>query len=349
MGICNSASIAHKLKKFEKISKLSQSYASDTPLWSTIIFEPERTLYLGWRFQVEAPPILDVTEQVMVNFEHFNSAMRFSEMDIRIHIGEHSVTIEERDDAENTRFELKRFYIDLTNFLISPPEDLEMNRAYENMLDDILWARVGSTRDRMDYMKYGVMLTKNSMIAMDTESAVAYIDKPTGVDIPVLLHLPWCNILEDLGEIVHIGQWESHGQNAYLRIHTEDDFILTIPVLKVYPNPSIETYVKSFSTHLTLWVDTVTIKQLSITTDNAYKFATVYTKDGGVFIESESNTKGKTTIRVADGDGLEDESVSVSLDFLKKIAGLTGRLDIDLDNLVGFVTNNSRTYGFALG
>lgn len=349
MGVCNSTLIAHKLKKFEKIAKLSQSYASDTPLWSTIIFEPERTLYLGWRFQVEAPPILEVEDQVMVNFEHFNSAMRFSEQDIKLHIGRKSITIEDKEDREGARFELKRAEIDIGNFLIQPPSGLVMDRAYEGMLEDILWARVGATKDRMDYMKYGVMLTKNSMIAMDTESAVAYIDKPTGVEIPVLLHLPWCNILEDLGEILYIGQWESHGQNAYLRIKTEDDFILTIPVLKVHPNPSIEMYVRSFESHLTMWVDAMTIKQLSITTDNAYKFATVFTKEGGVYIESESNTKGRTTVRVADGEGLDHESVSVSLDFLKKIANLTGRLDIDLDNLVGFVTSNNRTYGFALG
>lgn len=345
----NAALLAHKLKKFQKIAKLSQSYAADIPLWSTIIFEPERTLYLGWRFQVEAPPILEVKDTVMVNFDHLETAVRTLSETIEVLIDNEFVCVGEKNNTEGAEFQLNRQKIDFKNFLIDVPKDIVLNKAYEGMLEDIQWAMVGSTKDRMDYQKYGVMLTKNSMIAMDTESAVAYVDKPTGIDQSVLLHLPWCNILTELGEISQYAQWDAEGQTAYLYFVTEDDYRLTIPVLKIRPNPSIEQYVKSFTSHLTIYVDPLTIKQLLITTDDAYQHATVYTLDGFVYLESESNTKGKTTIKIGEGKGLDNEAVSVSLFFLKKIAHLTGRLDIDLDNLVGFVRKGSYVYGFALG
>lgn len=348
ISLRTSALVAQKLKKFAKVAKLAQAYAADIPLWSTIIFEPERTLYLGWRFQVEAPPVLPVDQTVMVNFDQFSTAMGLLQNEVDIVITDDNVTIHEQDD-DGATFELKRSYIDLTNFMITPPEDLELRKAHGNMLEDIKWAIIGSTRDRMDYTKYGVILDKNYMMAMDTTSAVAFIDKPTMVDIPVLLHLPWCNVLSDLGEIEKIGQWDEGNQNAYLQLATEGGFILTIPTLKVNPNPTVEAYVKSFEKHMTVYVDALTVKQLLVTTDDAYKFATIYTEDDWVYLETTSNAKGKTTICVHQGKDLGTDTVSVSLDSLKKVSKLTGRMYIDLDNMVGYVQKDKYTYGFGLG
>ncbi len=341
--------IANKLKKFTKISKLAQAFAADHPLWSSIIFMKDKTMYLGWRFQVECPPILEVDEPVLVNFDRFMRALTLSVSDkVDIEITDDLVTIHEEDD-DGATYELLREDIDYEKHMVEPPEEHTPKKVYKGMMKDIEWATIASTNDRMDYTKYGVILDKFSIMAMDSESAVAFIEKPTGVEIPILLHLPWCNILSHLGEITHMSQWDAGQQNAYLYVLTEDGFNLTIPTLKVYPNPSVESYIKSFVSHQTIYPDNYTVKQLGITTDDAYKFVTLYTEDDHIFLESLSKMKGKTTINLGQGKDMEGESVTISLNFLAKIAKLNGRMEIDLDNMVGFTKKAEYTYAFGLG
>ena len=340
--------LVSKLRKFGKISKLAQSFAADLPLWPSIIFEKERTLYLGWRFQVEAPPLLEVEEPLIVNFERFFKVLSMATDEIDIEVTEDFVIIHEEDD-DGATFELKRLNFNYDNYFVDIPEGLEYKTAYEGMIDDIKWTTIASTKDRMDYTKYGVMLHSEAMLAMDTTSAIAYIDKPINIDIPILLHLPWCQILSDLGEIKEMAQWDAGQQNAYLRIVTEDDFILTIPTLKAYPNPSVESYIKTFDSYITVYIDSTIVKQLEVTTDDAYKFATIYTEDDYVYIESSSKIKGRTRINVCQGTDLKGENVTISLEFLKKAAKLAGKIEIDMDNMVGFIKKDEYMYAFGLG
>lgn len=342
--------VAKQLSKFAKISKQAQSFAADHPLWSSIIFEKDCTRYVGWRFQVEChPPIIKVDEPVIVNFDRLLRSLSVAGTDyVNLEITKDRVIIHE-DDVEGATFELIRLDADYSNFIIEPPEGVEPHPVHKGFKEDVQWATIACTKDRMDYMKYGVILDKYAMIAMDSESAVAYIDKPTGIELPVLLHLPWCQIIAQLGEVVQISQWDEGEQNAYLYILTEDGFNLTIPTLKVYPNPSVESYIKSLEAHMHLFIDPLTVKQLDITTDDAYKFVTLTTEDGVAYMESTSKTKGSTSVSIGDGEGLDEDSVTISLPFLTKMAKLAGQISIDLDNMVGFYTKNEYTYAFGLG
>lgn len=339
--------VPNVLKKFIRISKLAQSYASDIPVWSSIIFDAEgdRLLYLGWRFQVEAeyPEVVGEKLSFIVNFERFMQAMKLSKNP--------SITLE--DDlvvvkGDRTKWELNNLDLDYSQYLIDTPEDVEHRAVGENLMRDIKFCTIASSKDKMDYTKYGVVLTPDMILSMDSQTSIAIAEAEGIVDIPVLLHLPWCLILEQLGEIETIGQKDYGQQNAHTFIKTDDEFKLTVPTLKMHPNPSIRPYLDSIEPHYNIMVNLQDIKKLDVTTDTAYKFVTVYGEDGKIVLESNSRSKGRTVIPVCDGD-LGGESTTVSLQFLKNVAELTGKLYLDLDNMVGFTKIESLGYLYAFG
>ena len=97
------------------------------------------------------------------------------------------------------------------------------------------------------------------------------------------------------------------------------------------------------------------IKKLTITTDDAYKFCTIFSQDDGtehrVILESSSKSKGRTEVDICAGD-MYGEVVSVSLGFLNNVLLLGDTMGVDLDNNVGIVTkgeNEEHKYVFSLG
>jgi hypothetical protein len=339
--------VPNVLKKFIRISKLAQSYASDIPLWSSIIFDAEndRLMYIGWRFQVEAeyPTVVGEKLSFIVNFERFMQAMKLSK----------NPSIELEDDLvvirdERATWELNNLDLDYTNYLVTPAGDIEHREVGENLVRDITFCTLAASKDKMDYTKFGVVLAPDMMLAMDSQTSIATVDREGLVDIPVLLHLPWCTILQQLGEVVTIGQKDAGQQNAHMYITTDTGFKLSIPTMKTHPNPSIKPYLESLEPHYNIMINLNDIKRLDVTTDTAYKFATVYSEDGNVYLESVSRSKGKTVVPVGEGD-LGGDSTTLALHFLRRIADTTGKLYLDLDNMVGYTKIESLGYLYAFG
>jgi hypothetical protein len=335
------------LTKFVRISKLAQSYASDIPLWSSIIFDAEndRLLYLGWRFNVEIPYPDVVGEKLsfIVNFDRFMQAMKLSKNP--------SITVE--DDlvvvrGDKTTWELNDLDLDYTNYLAPTPDNLERRAVPETLNQDIKFCTLASSKDKMDYTKYGVVFAQDMIMAMDSNTSIALAETEGIVDIPVLVQLPWCTILEQLGSITTIGQEDVGQQNANMFIETDAGFKLTIPTMKMHPNPSIKPYLDSLEAHYNLLINLNIVKKLAITTDTAYKFATVYSEDDNVVLESNSRSKGRTVIPICEGS-LGGESTTIALAQLKKIAETTGKLYLDLDNMVGFTKIEAAGYLYAFG
>lgn len=335
------------LKKFVRISKLAQSYASDIPLWSSIIFDAEndRLLYLGWRFNVEVPYPEVAGEKLsfIVNFERFTQAMKLSKSP-EITLDQGLVVIE----GERTTWELNNLELDYGNYLVLTPENLVRREVPDTLNRDIKFCTIAASKDKMDYTKYGVTFAPEMLIAQDSLSHIAVAETEGIVDIPVLLNLAWCLILEQLGNITTIGQEDVGAQNAHMFIETDGGFKLTIPTMKTHLNPSIKPYLDSLEPHYDVLINLNDIKRLSITTDTAYKFATVYSEFGKIVFESNSRSKGKTVIPVCDGS-LDGESTTVSLRALKDIVEITGKLYLDLDNMVGFTKIEEAGYLYAFG
>ena len=336
------------LSKFLKVSKLATDYAIDNPVWSSIIFEKEnqRILYIGWRFSVELK--YPVEEDFIVNFHRFRDAVRSCKKPT-IRTTKHYVIVEE----ENIKFKLKKLDLDYSNFLHKEPEDLKYELIRETLLSDIDFCSIASAKDRTEYTKYGVILGDEMICAMDSNSNVAIVllDQPVFLQ-PILVHLPWCEILQGLGGIFEAAIEDLGGQNAILYIHTRDDFKAIVPVLKVNPNPSIIPYIKSIETHITLYnLNKKLLKKLEVTCDNAYKFITVFSEDGKIYLETSSKSKGRTIIELCEGD-MGGESVAISLEFLYNVVSMANYLDLDLENMIGHITmgdNSEYRYVFSLG
>ena len=335
------------LSKFAGISKLAQSYATDAPIWSSVFFDKEkqRILYVGWRFQVEVE--YPVKEEFIVNFERFRTAVR-SCKNPTIRTTKHYVIVEEG----TVKIQLKKLNLDYSDYIIEEPEELDHREIEEGLLDDISFCALAASSDYKEYTKYGVIVSPEMMCAMDRSNvlAVKYLESPI-IDESILLHLPWCKILQDLGEIKTIACHETGQQNAILFISTKDKFKLAIPTLKVAPNPSILPYLQSLEEHVTLLgLDTKLLKKLEITTDGAYKFITAYSKEGRILLESSSKVKGKTVLDLCDGD-MQEMSATLSLQKLKDVMNISDHVNIDFDNMVAFVTmdEGKYIYAFSLG
>lgn len=339
--------VSDVLKKFIRISKLAQSYASDSPVWSSIIFDAEtpRLLYIGWKFQVEAPypEVEGEPLSFIVNFERFFNAMKLSKNPTLSLKGD-SLVIE----SDRTKWELRNLDLDYSNHLLVVPEQLDRKPMPENLRRDIQFCMLAAEKDRMEYTKHGVVLATEMMFAMDTNSAIALVDINGLVETPVLLHYPWCQVIDEVGEIVTIAQEDLGQQSANMYLELDNGFHLSIPTLKMHPNPSIKPYVESFEPHYDILVNEGYVKRLAITTDNAYQFATVFSENGELFMESNSNTKGRTVIPIGEGT-MSGESATVSLKFLKNVANISGKLKLDMDNMVGFTTVDSLNYLYAFG
>ncbi len=222
----------------------------------------------------------------------------------------------------------------------------------EGLLEDIDFCALAASSDYKEYTKYGVIISHDMMCAMDRTNvlAVKYLESPI-ISESILLHLPWCKILQDLGEIKTIACHETGQQNAILFISTKDKFKLVIPTLKVVPNPSILSYLQSLEEHVTLFgLDAKLLKKLEITTDSAYEFITAYSKEGRVLLESSSKVKGKTVFDLCDGD-MQEMSATLSLKNLQKVVSIGDHVNIDFDNSVAFVTmdEGNYIYAFSLG
>ena len=336
------------LSKFAKVSKLAQSYATDAPIWASAFFDKEnqRILYVGWRFQVEVE--YPVEEDFIVNFDRFRAAIKSCKKPT-IRTTKHYVIVEE----DNIKIKLKKLDLDYSKYIITEPEGLEHTEAREGLLSDIRFCSLAASQDHMDYTKYGVILGNEMMCGMDSTNVVAAILlEELVLEQSVLLHLPWCKILQDLGEIKTMAYHDVGQQNAILFISTKDNFKVVVPTLKVQPNPSIIPYLQTLEAHVTLTnIDMKLLKKLEITSDTAYKFITAFSKEGRVFLESTSKAKGRTTIDLCEGD-MGDTSVTLSLQRLKDLVGIDNWLNIDLDNMVAFFSTKEKEeyiFAFSLG
>jgi len=348
MQITGSIFDKYILAKFLKISRLALDYTLDNPLWGAIIFDKEnqRILYIGWRFSVEVK--YPVEESFIVNFQRFRDAVRFCHKPT-IRPTAHYVMVEE----DNIKFKLKKLDIDYSNFLHPESEDLQYKPTRETLLSDINFCSIAAATDRTSYEKYGVILSYDMLAATDSESNIALVltEQPE-FSYPMLLQLPWCSILQDLGSIIEIAIQDLGGRNATLFVRTRDEFKAIIPVLKVNPNPSMIPYIQSIEPHVTISnLNKATLKKLEVTVDDAYKFVTAYSDNGKIYLESSSKSKGKTVVEMCEGD-MGEISVGISLRFLYNIVSMAEYLDLDLDNLVGFVSmgeNEEYKYAFSLG
>jgi hypothetical protein len=335
------------LSKFAKVSKLAQSYASDAPVWSSIVFDKEnqRVLYAGWRFNVAVE--YPVEEDFIVNFDRFRAAIKSCRKPT-IRITKRSVIVEEG----GIKIKLKKLDLDYSKYTITEPEDIEHVEVREGLLDDIKFCLPAASQDHMDYTKHGVILGNELICAMEDPVVAAILLEESVLEQPVLLHLPWCKILQDLGDIKTIGYLDAGQQNAILFISTKDNFKLVVPALKVQPNPSIIPYLKSLEAHVTLTnIDMKLLKKLEITSDTAYRFVTAFSKEGRIYLESTSKAKGRTTVEICEGD-MGDTSVTLSLQRLKDVVGIDNFLQIDLDNMVAFISIKEKEeyiFAFSLG
>jgi hypothetical protein len=337
------------LSKFAKVSKLAQSYATDAPMWSSIFFDKknQRILYVGWKFQMEVE--YPVKEEFIVNFDRLRAAIKTCKKPT-IRTTKHHVIVEE----DSIKIKLKRLDLDYSNYIIPEPEGLIHEEVREGLINDIKFCSLTAAQDRMDYVKYGVILGNDMICGMDSKLAVSviFLDKPL-LAHPVLLHLPWCKILQDLGEIETIAYYDPEQQYAILFITTKDNFKLVVPALKVVPNPSIVPYLKTLEAHVTLRdINLKILKKLEITSDSAYKFITAFSKEGRIYLESSSKAKGKTVLDLCEGD-MGDTSVTLSLQRLKDLVSINNYLNIDLDNMAAFITVRDYTedyiFAFSLG
>jgi len=336
------------LSKFVKVARLATSGALDNPIWSSIIFEAknQRILYIGWHFSLEVR--YPVEEDFIVNFFRFRDAVRSCKRPT-IRTTKSSVIIEE----DNVKFKLKKLDLDYSNFLQTPPENLQYKEVEESLLADIQFCSIAASKDRMEYTKYGVILGDEMICAMDSNSSVAIVllDKPVFLQ-PILLHLPWCEILQGLGAILEASIQDLGGQNALLYINTKDDFRAIIPVLKVNPNPSMIPYIKSIEPQVTIYnLNRKLLKRLEITADDAYKFITVYSNEGKIYLETTSKVKGKTTVELCEGE-MGGISVAIASEFLYNVVSMAEYLDLDLENNVGIICigdNDEYKYVFSLG
>lgn len=335
------------LSKFAKVSKLALSYATDAPIWSSIFFEKEkqRILYVGWNFHVEVE--YPVEEDFVVNFERFRRAIKACK-NPTIRVTKHRVIVKEK----NLEIKLKRLDFDYSNYTFPEPENLEHVEVEEGLLAHINFCSLAATQDRMEYAKYGVIIGDEMICGMDSLNVVAavFLESPVLTE-SVLLHLPWCHILQDLGEIKTIACHSIGEQNVMLFISTKDNFKLTVPALKVTPNPSIIPYLRSLNKHTTLHIeDTNIFKKLEITADTAYKYITAYSEGGRIYLETISKVKGKTTLDLCEGD-LGERSVSLSLQHLKSVAKDHEYIYLDLDNMVAFgeIPIVDSIFAFSLG
>ncbi len=130
----------------------------------------------------------------------------------------------------------------------------------------------------------------------------------------------------------------------------EQLYEITIPVLKVDVNPTVYTYLSSFESDLRIGaISKNLIKKMEITTDNAYSFVTVSYGNGVAIMESKSKTKGETQeLLVAKPALKEDVTITVSTEYLKKVAQFSDKVDVDLDNLVAFVKDDKSVYAFKI-
>ena len=355
MKVTGSIFDKYVLSKFLKISKLATSYdAVENPLWSSIIFDKEnqRILYLGWSFAVELK--YPVEQDFIVNFSRFRDAVRSCKKPWIEASEVHNVNI---TDDEGTLFKLRKLKLDYSNFLPIEPKNLEWVSVDERFTSDLEFCTVSASTDRYDYTRFGVIAGEDVMYAMDANASIAIIlSAPSVFPFPVLIQLPWCEILPTLGAVTHASAQDLGGQNAMLFFKTTDDFKVTIPALKIQPNPSIIPYVQSLEPQVQLTgLNKKILKKLEVTTDDAYKFCTIYSQDDGtdmrIILETQSKTKGRTSINLCAGD-MYDEAVSVSLAFLYKVLELGTELGIDLDNNVGVVTkgeSGNYKYAFSLG
>ncbi len=350
MKVTSSIFDKYVLSKFAKVSKLAQSYATDAPIWASVFFDKEnqRILYVGWRFQVEVEYPVEEDVDFIVNFDRFRAAIKSCKKPT-IRTTKQYVIVEE----DNIKIKLKKLDLDYSKYIIAEPEGLEHIEVREGLLSDIKFCSLAASQDHMDYTKYGVILGNEMMCGMDSTNVVAAIlIKEAVLEQPVLLHLPWCKILQDSGEIKTMAYYEVGQQNAILFISTKDNFKVVVPTLKVTPNPSIIPYLQTLEAHVTLTnINTKLLKKLEITADTAYKFITAYSKEGRIYLESTSKAKGRTTIDLCEGN-MEDTSVTLSLQRLKDLVGIDNYLHIDLDNMVAFISKKEKEeyiFAFSLG
>lgn len=352
MQVTSSIFDKYVLSKFARVSKLAQSYASDAPIWTSIFFDKEnqRILYAGWRFNVEVE--YPVQEDFIVNFARFRAAIKSCKKPT-IRTTKHYVIVEE----DNIKIKLKKLDLEYPNYIITEPEGLEHKEVREGLLNDIKFCSVAASQDYKEYTRYGVILGSDMICAMDGPSVVAvvFLKEPV-LECSVLLHLPWCQILQDLGEIKTIAYNDVGQQNAILFISTKDNFKLVVPTLKVVPNPSIIPYLQSLEAHVTLTnINSKLLKKLEITSDSAYKFITAFSEihgiGGRIYLETSSKAKGRTTLDLCEGD-MGDTSVTLSLQRLKDLVGIDNYLHLDFDNMVAFISikeTEEYIFAFSLG
>ena len=341
--------LLYVLNKFRGVSEVVSSFDPNFPLWASIIFDSEnqRLLYLGRRSSTEVE--YPIEKSFIVNYTRLKNLLALCSDEVEIKVNKKTIVLKDNKD----RHTLINLEIDYSSFLIREPEELTVITPPPSLIKDIKFCTIAASTNRMDYMKYGVILTdENVMYAITGTNAVAAVFFEEEITpTSILLQLPWCQNLKPLGDIISLAVEDMGKANQILHLELADDlhkFKVVVPVIKIAQNPTLVPYLQSLSADIKIEGITQNIlKKLDITTDDAYKFIVAYSDKGDIYFESTSSVKGSVKVKV--GEGELDSSVSISLYYLKKMVGLYGYINIDLDNTVAFVKEDNYLYAFNLG
>jgi hypothetical protein len=353
MKTFNQEAFINLLNKFRGIEKIATMYSTDFPLWTSIIFDAEDNCvrYIGGKFRVKTDfDVRSISEtSFVVNYQRLrNVVASFPKEDINIKIGDKYVVIKWATSVHK----LLKLNIDFREYLQDFPETT--TEVGTELTEAIKFCTIASSVNKMDATRNGVTITNQAFAyATDGVSGIASrsLDK-TVTDTSFLIKLPWCEVLPALGVIrsLHLGNKEQ--PHMFLSVVVEGEgqvYEITLPVLKVDVNPTVHSYLSSFESAFTIGgISKNLIKKMEITTDNAYSFVTVSSGDGTGIMESKSKTKGETVQLWVAKDMPKDVAITISTEYLKKAAGLSDKIDIDLENLVAFVRDDKGVYAFRI-
>ncbi len=350
----NQKAFINFLNNFRAIEKIAVMYSIDFPLWTSIIFDADENCvrYIGGKFFVKTDyDVRSISDtSFVVNYQRLRSVMAsLPKEDIKVEVEDKYVVLKRGTSIHK----LLKLNINFKEYLQDFPED--MIEVGPELTEAIKFCTVASSTNKMDATRHGVVITDQSFVyATDGVSGIASrsLDK-TVTDTSFLIKLPWCKVIPSLGVIRSISLGDKDRPHMFLSLAVKGEeqlYEITIPVLKVDVNPTVYTYLSSFESDLRIGaISKNLIKKMEITTDNAYSFVTVSYGNGVAIMESKSKTKGETQeLLVAKPALKEDVTITVSTEYLKKVAQFSDKVDVDLDNLVAFVKDDKSVYAFKI-
>ena len=343
------------LEVFSKVAKISEKFSTiDNIIWTSIIFDTKsQTIsYKGWRFKLEVP--FPVEESFTVSYQAlFNSIKLSSSEEIELEVQKNFLLIKDK----GVRQKLKLYNLDAEPLLQEEEENIHSSFTIPpSFLEGISLCTLASSSVKTDPFRYGVVITnKEHMYASDNMSIGFYtLEKPL-LDNTVLIQLHWCDVLLSLPNAKFAYLSLNNESDKFATFHIEfdnhlancGDIKLTFPVLRIEGQDIIVEYVRSLTKHVNLPLfDIDILKRLEVTTDTAYKYVSLFSKNDSLFLKTTSSIKGSTIIRLCSGN--IPNPINIPIQNLRKAIKLEGSIYIDFDNQACFSETENFTYSFSL-